>query len=251
MRRFPFILIIALGCALAALVLAIPLPAAAEPGVPVYYVHDAAAVPDLPVHYACDSELPPPDYYTGIDFDTLCSNQHLTVLPLKSFQQQVTEYTCGPAAAMTVMSFYGVTLQKGETDEMRIADEMTSAITRGVNPQQMADWFTRQGWQATWGTEGTREMLRDNLKRGIPTLVEWIDWGGHWVVVVGYDDRGTATLWDDVIIFADSADCHDDRVDGITYFNYGRFEAMWFDAHYFPDNMSKRAYVVAVPAKGR
>jgi hypothetical protein len=78
-------------------------------------------------------------------------------------------------------------------------------------------------------------------------MVEWIDWGGHWVVVVGYDDRGTETPWDDIIIFADSVDCHDDRVDGITYFNYGRFDAMWFDAHYFPENMRDRAYVIAVP----
>lgn len=61
-----------------------------------------------------------------------------------------------------------------------------------------------------------------------------MDWGGHWVVVVGYDTQGTETIWDYVIIFADSVDCHDDRVDGITCFNYGEFDAMWFDAHYFP-----------------
>ena len=90
-------------------------------------------------------------------------------------------------------------------------------------------------------------MLRENLRNGIPTIVEWIDWGGHWVVVVGYDTRGTETVWDDVIIFADSADCHDDLVDGVTYFNYGEFDAMWFDAHYFPEMMRDRAYVVAVP----
>ena len=52
-------------------------------------------------------------------------------------------------------------------------------------------------------------------------MVEWMDWGGHWVVVVGYDTRGTDTVWDDVIIFADSVDCHDDRVDGITYATTG------------------------------
>ena len=90
-------------------------------------------------------------------------------------------------------------------------------------------------------------MLRENLRNGIPMIVEWIDWGGHWVVVVGYDTRGTETVWDDVIIFADSVDCHDDRVDGITYFNYGEFDAMWFDAHYFPEQMRDRAYVVVVP----
>ena len=90
-------------------------------------------------------------------------------------------------------------------------------------------------------------MLRKNLENGIPTMVEWMDWGGHWVVVTGYDTRGTDTIWDDVIIFADSVDSHDDRVDGVTYFNYGEFDAMWFDAHYFPAGMNDRVWIVAVP----
>jgi hypothetical protein len=91
-------------------------------------------------------------------------------------------------------------------------------------------------------------MLRSNLENGVPVMVEWMDWGGHWVVVTGYDTRGTETGWDDVIIFADSVDSHDDRVDGITWFNYGEFDAMWFDAHYFPETMRDRVWIVAVPA---
>jgi hypothetical protein len=199
------------------------------------------------VRYGFDETLPPPYYYTGIDFDSLHSNENLTIIPLKSFQQQVTDYTCGPASAMTVMSYYGVPLPTGDTDELRIAREMNTSPDIGTNPEQIASWFTRQGWNATWGTNGTREMLLSDLKEGIPTMVEWVIWGGHWVTVVGYDTRGTETIWDDVIIFADSSDCADDRVDGITYFNYGEFDAMWFDAHYFPEEMRNRAYVIAVP----
>jgi hypothetical protein len=80
------------------------------------------------VRYARDEPLPPPDYYTGIDFDTLHSTANLTLIPLKSFQQQVTEYTCGVASSMTVMSYHGVPLQKGDTDELRIAREMNTYI---------------------------------------------------------------------------------------------------------------------------
>jgi len=69
-------------------------------------------------------------------------------------------------------------------------------------------------------------MLRTNLDAGIPAMVEWMDWGGHWVVVTGYDPRGTETVWDDVII-----------------------DAMWFDARYFPSTMRDRAWVVAVPGR--
>ncbi len=202
------------------------------------------------ITYGLDTTLPEPRYYTGIDFDTLKSNDHLTVIPLKSYRQQVTNYSCGAVAAMTVMSYYGKPAKNTDAEEILIAHEMYPDVSdkTGVNPAQLASWFNRNGWNATWKTGGSRQMLLDNLKAGVPTIVEWIDWGGHWVVVVGYDTRGTETIWDDVIIFADSVDCHDDRVDGITYANYGQFDAMWFDAHYFPADMSNRAYVVAVPA---
>ncbi len=210
---------------------------------------------DYPEHpggiaYGLDTQLPAPRYYTGIDFDTLSSNDHLTVIPLKSFRQQVTNYSCGAAAAMSVMSYYGRPVNNTDDEEIRLAHEMYPDVTEktGINPVQMTAWLNRHGWNATWHTGGSRDMLLSNLKAGVPTIVEWIDWGGHWVVVVGYDTRGTETVWDDVIIFADSVDCHDDRVDGITYANYGEFDAMWFDAHYFPAEMRDRVYVIARPA---
>jgi hypothetical protein len=151
---------------------------------------------------------------------------------------------------MTVLSYYGLPVNNTDADEIRIAHEMNGNVSEatGINPEQITQWFRRNGMNATWGTGGSRKMLQENLKNGIPTMVEWMDWGGHWVVVTGYDTRGTETVWDDVIIFADSVDSHDDRVDGVTYFNYGEFDAMWFDAHYFPENMKDRAWVVAVPA---
>lgn len=203
------------------------------------------------VRYALDTPaLPPPQYYTGIDAGTLKSDGNLTVIPLKSFRQQVTNYSCGAVAAMTVMSYYGMPVNNTDPDEVRVAHEIYPGVSEktGLNPEQIAAWLGKQDMNATWGTGGTREMLRSNLRNGIPTMVEWMDWGGHWVVVTGYDTRGTETVWDDVIIFADSVDCHDDRVDGVTYFNYGEFDAMWFDAHYFPEGMRDRVWLVAIPA---
>lgn len=209
-----------------------------------------AEVPgDDPVQYGTDMPLPPPRYYTGINTGTLATNDHLTLIPLKSYRQQVTNYSCGAVAAMTVMAYYGKPAKNTDADEIRIAHEMNPAVSEktGINPEQITRWFRENGWNATWRTGGNRDTLISNLKNHIPTMVEWMDWGGHWVVAVGYDTRGTENPWDDVIIFADSVDCHDDRVDGVTYFNYGEFDAMWFDAHYFPPGMRDRVYVVAVP----
>lgn len=179
-------------------------------------IHIPASPLSGDVKYTRDTQLPGPHYYTGIDFDTLKSDSNLTVIPLKSYRQQMTNYSCG-AAAMTVMSWYGNPVNNTDADEERVARNMYRNVSdkTGINPEQVVAWFNRNGMNATWRTGGTRAILRENLKNGIPTIVEWMDWGGHWVVVVGYDTRGTETVWDDVIIFADSVDCHDDRVDGL------------------------------------
>ena len=54
--------------------------------------------------------------------------------------------------------------------------------------------LNQHNFKVTWGENGSLDMLRGNLARGVPTLVEWIDWGGHWVIVVGYDTRQTPRL---------------------------------------------------------
>lgn len=129
---------------------------------------------------------------------------------------------------------------------MRIAREAKCTPERGTSPANMSAWLEANGFNAAWKENGTLELLRDNLVHGIPTLVEWIDWGGHWVVVVGYDTRGTETPRDDLIIFADPSDVHDGRKDGLTEFHAARFQAMWFDAFLFERPM-RRVYITATP----
>jgi hypothetical protein len=243
MRSFYLLIIVAIFGAVAVLAAAIILTSPA-------LMPAGPGTPGSSVKYLLDAPLPVPRYYTGIDFSILKSDNNLTVLPLRSVRQQVTNYSCGAVAAMTVLSYYGMLSGNTDADEVRVAHEIYPGVseTTGLNPEQVAAWLSRQGMNATWGTGGSRAMLRENLENGVPTMVEWMDWGGHWVVVTGYDTRGTENTRDDKIIFADSADSHDDRVDGVTYFNYGEFDAMWFDAHYFPENMKDRTWVVAVPA---
>ena len=151
-----------------------------------------------------------------------------------SVVQQTTDYTCGPAVAVGVARYLGVA-----ADEMAVAREMGTSARVGTNPQQMAGWFIAKGFKVRWGEGGTDDMLKANLAKGIPTLVEWIDWGGHWVVVVGIDDRGTPQTEDDEIIFADPWDRIDGVADGYTRFNLDRFESMWFDAFLFHRPMRK------------
>lgn len=242
MRPFPLLIIVVIFGAIVVLAAAIILSSPALVPAPVPGLQETG-VNDMV------SSLPPPQYYTGIDFFTLESDGNLTVIPLKSYRQQVTDHTSGAVAAMTVMSYYGRPLNNTDAEEIRLAHELSPDVAgeSGLKPEQITQWFRNNGWNAVWGTGGNRDMLRRNLKSGIPTIVEWVDWGGHWVVVTGYDTRGTEPFQDDVIIFADSKDCHDDRTDGITYFNYGEFDTMWFSTRSSQETLMDHVWVTTVP----
>ncbi len=168
------------------------------------------------------------------------ATEHLKILPLRAYQQ-TTFYTCGPSALITLLRYYG---RDGE--ELEIADEANCTKEKGTSPQGMVGWLESHGFDVTWGEQGSLDLIRKNLDRGVPTLVEWIDYGGHWVLAVGYDDKGTETDRDDVIYFADPADGHDGTKDGLTSFSARRFNAMWFDAFLFEKPMFK-VYITAVP----
>ncbi|SMC97619.1 peptidase C39 family protein [Sporomusa malonica] len=202
--------------------------------------------------------LPPPNSTGAANYYEMIPNQYYLSLGVKGYQQ-TTDYTCGPAAVMSLLHWYKVLNDQSmnQATEMLIAKEMgTGDIDSkypGTTPQQMESWLKKNGFEVRLGYNGTLEMLRENLKQGIPTLIEWIDWGGHWVVVTGYyaayesPEKGV-----DTIFFADPA-VHWTTVnnpDGISSFNAWRFRDMWFDAQYIkPGHLVKNIYIVAVPRK--
>ncbi|MDP4826088.1 MAG: C39 family peptidase [Flavobacteriales bacterium] len=165
----------------------------------------------------------------------------LTILKSDSYQQS-TDYTCGPSAVVTLLRYYGM-----DGDEILIGREMGTNDEVGTTPEAIESWLNTNGFNAKWSENGSLEMLREKLEKGEPTLVEWSDWGGHWVLVVGYDTRTTESISDDVIIFADPYDYHDDNQDGLTWFNAERFLYMWYDELLF-DSLMTRVYVEAVPS---
>ena len=190
-------------------------------------------------NYTSDEKLAPSNYYVR---DISKSRTGLVLLDLKAYQQ-TTEYTCGPASVLTLLHYYNRT-----GNEMQMAKEMNTSSTCGTTPENMTSWLKGNGFSVSWGENGTLELIRENLTRKVPTLIEWSDWGGHWVVAVGYDTRNTTSTMDDVIIFADPYDRHDDLEDGIDWFNAERFYYMWYDARLF-GKMMYRIYITATPLK--
>lgn len=156
-----------------------------------------------------------------------------------------------------MLNWYGKlpATEMNQTTEMRIAKEMgTGSLSLpkpGTSQRQIVAWLNANGFSATVGENGTLEMIRANLKQGVPVLVEWIDWGGHWAVATGYYaaseflGKGADTLF-----FADPAAhwTNPSTPEGILSFNAWRFRDMWFDVQYLdPGKVVRNVYIIALP----
>lgn len=191
----------------------------------------------------------------AIKFYNLQDTKELTLLNFSAYQQ-TTDYTCGPAAVMALMHYYKMLDDRkmNHATEMRIAKEMGATEEMGASETQMATWLAHHGFSVQLGTHGTIPLLRESLKKGAPILAEWIDWGGHWVTVVGYNVRGkNAANKIETVFLADPSSRYDDVkvLNGVIAFNADRFDAMWFDAQYSkPQHLVKGIYILATPKRG-
>lgn len=182
----------------------------------------------------------------AIGFFHLNHKHSVKFLDIKAYQQ-TQEYTCGPAIVMSLLKYYGKLSDKqmNKLTEMRIAKEMGTTESEGTSAIQIVQWLNAHGFDAKTQSDGSVEMLRNNLAKGIPVLVDWIDWGGHWVAVAGYDFGGTAhNMNNDIIFFADpAANCNRAKtLDGITLINPERFSSMWFSS-----KLERNIYIIATP----
>ena len=191
-------------------------------------------------------------YYAHPDFYKMKGNKHLTLLQQYPTYQQTTEYTCGPAAAITVLYYYGERKQ----DEVTLAKAMkTQPYPIGSNTADMTAGLRTLGWTVHNSLESKpfadyeafAAFAQAKLRANEPILVENVEWGGHWRVIIGYDTMGTASTLDDTLIFMDPYDTSDHRQDGYTIGNGERFFATWFDHSMLPEKQRQQAWIVIEP----
>ena len=207
------------------------------------------------ISYTNDTAIP---WFPKIDTATLSASENVDFIPNLKAYQQTTDYTCGPAALLSLAKFYEMPdIEENAKTEMKISQEAGTrdfnSSRPGTKPQEMVAWLEKNGFSVQLefedkGDSTALERLRDNIHNGIPTLVEWIDLSGHWAIAVGYDYRNASDPWDDVLILADPYDRYDDYCDGYSFENANRFYWMWFDALYF-DNTTWRTMITATPKK--
>ena len=171
-------------------------------------------------------------YYVANDFYNMQSDATLHILSHFETYQQTTEYTCGAACALMVLNWYG---QK-KYHEMAISQLVESHETRGSSVENIADFFDLIGWQVDFHAaadkkfetiEEVERFFVETIDSGTPIMIDWVDWAGHWQVLIGIDTCSAGTPYDDVLIFADPYDVTDHKQDGYYTFPLGRFFGMW------------------------
>lgn len=202
----------------------------------------------------CDVQDSP--YYKVPDFYNMRSSGSLTLLEHYKTYQQSQEYTCGPAAALTVVNYFQGMPQE---DEMQIAKIMgTGTVTSshpGTNTAGMVKYFKKLGWEVhSCLSDPTpkdypafKAFVLKNLQNQVPIMVENVDWGGHWRVIIGLDTMGDQNDDNDVLIMVDPYDVTDHKQDGYNIVPLERFYYMWFDAHLFKESEREKQWLTARP----
>ena len=173
-------------------------------------------------------------YYKYIDIYNMKSSGSLILLENFKTYQQTSEVTCGIASL--IMAVYYL--------DGKVLKERDLAIRAGTNHNygtliknleklvkelgydyESKTTFTKDDYPSKNKTSFSNYIQKSLLNKE-PIIVISNDWGGHYSVIIGYDDMGTKDyIADDVIILADPYDTTDHMSDGYTIFSYERFYA--------------------------
>jgi hypothetical protein len=222
--------------------------------------------------YRHTGDVPYSSYYSHFDFYHINSDTIPTLTLLERFRttQQATEWTCGLASALMAIEWFGEN-QAGLTEiDLAMMRSDVSAGATSVN--EMEDvfstlneeydgdwaWFTMRdlssfiepegdleigGHYLEWGA-GDDGLIPYLLSNGIPMMIGWDEWGGHWQVIIGYDDMGTYETQDDILILADPYDTTDHNMDGFVIESFERLVYGW-NSQFEGDDY---AFIVAFPS---
>lgn len=153
---------------------------------------------------------------------------------------QLEDYTCGPSALLAVCAYFGV----GPEREELIGEHM-GATEVGTDPAQLVAAARRYGLRVAEHRGMTRRDLCAALRSGRPVILMLQAWAerpprsyegrwdhGHWVVAIGFDQRG--------VYFEDPA-LHGTR----GYLSFRALDERWHDVE-GPTNEEVERYGVVV-----
>lgn len=169
-------------------------------------------------------------YFYDMDFYNAQSTDTRYILPHFQTIQQTSWWSCGVSAVEMVLNYFDA---RGDWNEETLAAlrEDHAAQHIGTCMDQIIDMLEAVGGfelETTYDHADDLDavnmaFIRERVQAGIPIIVGWNDWGGHWQVIIGYDTMGTEYEGDDVIIVADPFDTTDHNQDGYGVYGAERF----------------------------
>lgn len=199
------------------------------------------------------TDHPDSRYYVFNDFYNMESDETLHLLSHFETYQQTTEYTCGAACTLMVLNWFN----KKRYHEHLVGQLIESQPEKGSTVENIADFFDLIGWNVEYHAdtdlrfntiEEFEQSIIQYIDRGIPILVDWVDWSGHWQVIIGIDTCGSEMPYDDVLIFADPYDITDHFQNGYYTFPLSRFFGMWREGPCAgKEDPYKQPFVIAYP----
>lgn len=196
-------------------------------------------------------------YYISNDWYNIESDSSLVILSHFKTIQQSDQMACAIDCVLMVMEYYGLRDDWTEAGLLPLRRDHNAQHT-GTCLDQMMDIFDNVGGFEYLTTYNYAPqfispwLLRTFLRNGVPVIVGWSAWGGHWEVVIGYDDMGTPfNEYDDVLIFADPYDLTDHNQDGYTTYSAQRFFTEWSFYNNFPEDgshISDQIFIAAWPS---
>ena len=179
-------------------------------------------------------------YFGKIDFYNKKSDSNILILENFKTYQQTSEYSCG--CSSLIMSFYY--LNKTEISERDCVYKSNTGTdikknthgTIGVFPTDLEKAIINYGFDFESNRNFTDEntpiknelnfsnYIKNAIKNKEPIIILTTEWGGHYQVIIGYDNMGTENyILDDVLIIADPYDSSDHIQDGYVVYNYIRY----------------------------
>ena len=195
-------------------------------------------------------DVPDSKYYPALDFYNMKSGGSLTILENFKTFQQTTEVTCGPACIVMLLEYYGMYGGQGDREmyELRENKERPESMLKDLilMLESFGDWEITSTYDWDGPAEPPEDLILNSLREGKPVIFGDDDWGGHWKIIIGYDDMGGGpenAVW----IVADPYDTTDHNQDGYGVISCDRLIYNWSNG-YDPD-FSRYLFLIASPVQ--
>ena len=196
-------------------------------------------------------DVPNSRYYPALDFYNMKSGGSLTILENFKTFQQTTEVTCGPACIVMLLEYYGIYDGQGDREMYGLRENKERPESMLKDLIHMLESFGEWDIYSTYDLEDPEDMPEDliinSLLKGKPVIFGDDDWGGHWRVIIGYDDMGDDILENDVLIVADPYDTTDHNQDGYGVIPFDRLYYNW--SNRFDPDFSHYLFLIASPVQ--